>query len=101
MDWLSTPCSACESKSAATNAGLAESSAITSTSEGPAGMSMATSRNDTSCLAAVTYWFPGPKILYTLGTDSVPYAMAAIACVPPILKIRCIPATFAAYKTAG
>ena len=55
MAWLSTPCSAWERKSAAIKAGLADSSAITSTSEGPAGMSMATSRRLTNCLAAVTY----------------------------------------------
>ena len=30
---------------------------------GPAGISIATSFNDTLCLAAVTYWLPGPKIL--------------------------------------
>ena len=43
--------------------GIADSSAITSTSEGPAGMSMATSFRLTNCLAAVTYWLPGPNIL--------------------------------------
>jgi len=34
---------------------LPDASASTSTSEGPAGMSMATSRRLTNCLAAVTY----------------------------------------------
>ncbi len=53
--WLSTPCSAWLNKSAATKTGLAVSSANTSTSEGPAGISIATSRKLTSCLAAVTY----------------------------------------------
>src|SRR5262249_59688866 len=37
----SSPCSACDSKSAATNAAGAVSSAITNTSEGPGGQSMA------------------------------------------------------------
>ena len=50
------------------------SSAITSTSEGPAGMSQAAPSGSraTSCLAAVTQALPGPKILSTLGTLSVP-----------------------------
>ena len=40
---------------------------MTSTSEGPAGMSMATMASlfCRSILAAVTYWLPGPKILST------------------------------------
>ena len=50
-------------------AGLAELSAITSTSEGPAGISIAiiASLFDSSIFAAVTYWLPGPKILSTCG----------------------------------
>ncbi|MNM25059.1 hypothetical protein D3C81_354990 [compost metagenome] len=54
--WLSGPCSAWESRSAATKAGFAPSSAITSTSEGPAGMSMAAPRQsrETWPLASVT-----------------------------------------------
>lgn len=40
--WLSGPCSACDRRSAATCAWEAPSSATTSTSEGPAGMSMDT-----------------------------------------------------------
>ena len=99
--WLSTPCSACERRSDATNTGLAVSSASTATSEGPAGMSIATSRKDTSCLATVTYWFPGPNILYTLGTLSVPYAMAAMACTPPALNTFFTPAACAANRMAG
>ena len=39
----------------------------------------------TICLAAVTQALPGPKILSTLRTLSVPKASAAIACAPPIL----------------
>lgn len=48
-------------------AGGAPASAITSTSEGPAGMSMATMASlfCSSILAAVTYWLPGPRILST------------------------------------
>ena len=67
-------CSACASRSAATNSGRADSSAITSTSEGPAGMSSAAPRGSaaTICLAAVTHALPGPKILSTLGTLAVP-----------------------------
>ena len=49
-------------------------------------MSMATSRKLTNCLAAVTYWLPGPNILYTFGMLSVPYAMAAMACTPPACR---------------
>ena len=95
------PCSACDSRSAATNSGLLVSSAITQTSLGPAGMSIATSCSDTCCLAAITNWLPGPNILYTLGTDSVPYAIAPIACTPPALNILLTPATFAAISMAG
>jgi hypothetical protein len=38
---------------------------------------------DTAILAAVTHWLPGPKILSTLLTLSVPYAIDAIAWAPP------------------
>jgi hypothetical protein len=41
MTWESGPCSACDSRSAATNCGFTPASAITSTSDGPAGMSIA------------------------------------------------------------
>ena len=54
-DWLSGPCSACESISAATNTGFAIESATIATSEGPAGISIDTSFNETNCFAAVTY----------------------------------------------
>ena len=37
----------------------------------------------------------------TLGTLSVPYAIAAMACTPPALNILFTPANFAAYKIAG
>ncbi len=42
MTCASISCSACASRSAATNRGLAVSSAITNTSDGPAGISIAT-----------------------------------------------------------
>ena len=64
---------------------------MTITSEGPAGMSMATALPASICFAVVTYWLPGPKILSTLGTLSVPYAMAATACAPPIVNILSTP----------
>ena len=57
--------------------GRADRSAMTSTSEGPAGMSMEimASLLDSSILAAVTYWLPGPKILSTCTRHS-------FACCP-------------------
>jgi hypothetical protein len=45
--------------------------ASTTTSEGPAGRSIATSR-ETRSFASFTYAFPGPTILSTRGIDSVP-----------------------------
>ncbi len=83
--WLSVPCSACDKRSAATNTGSAFESAITRTSLGPAGMSIATPSELTISFALVTYWLPGPNILSTFGILSVPYAIAAIACAPPVL----------------
>ena len=72
---------------------IALPSAITSTSEGPAGISIAAPEGSplTRVFAHVTQALPGPKILQTLGTDSVPYAMAAIACAPPTLKMSLTP----------
>ena len=92
----SGPCSACDSRSEATNAGVAPASAITSTSEGPAGMSMAApSRRWLTCrLASVTKALPGRKIFATRGTLSVPNAVAAIACAPR-------PETLPARRTAA
>src|SRR6185437_4419667 len=55
----------------------------------------------TACLAAVTHALPGPKTLSTLGTDSVPYAIAAIACAPPTLNTDSMPQSLAATNTAG
>ena len=56
--------------------------ARTTTSDGPAGRSIATSR-ETRSLASFTYALPGPQILSTRGIVSVPYAKAAIAGGPP------------------
>ena len=54
--WLSGPCSAWESRSAATKAGRQVLSASTITSDGPAGMSMDTPPYMAAyCLAACTY----------------------------------------------
>ena len=57
-------CSAWESRSAAAQAGLTLPSLITSTSEGPASISMST-RPNTARLARVTKRLPGPTILST------------------------------------
>ena len=74
ITWESGPCSAWDSRSRATKRGLAPASAITMTSDGPAGMSSAAPAGSmaTACLAAVTQALPGPKILSTLGMLSVP-----------------------------
>ena len=66
-------------------AGLADRSATTITSLGPAGISMAGPgvRQLAYRFAAVTQIFPGPKIFATLGTVSVPKVIAAMACAPP------------------
>ena len=55
-----------------------------------------------SCrLASATQALPGPTILSTRGTLSVPNASAATACAPPMAKTRCTPATFAAYSVSA
>ena len=59
-------------------------------SDGPATKSIAVS-TETNFFAAATNAFPGPTILVTRDTDSVPYANAAIACAPPIFRIVLIP----------
>ncbi len=79
--------------------GLAVLSAIMRISLGPAGRSIATSLL-TCIFAAVTKMFPGPTILSTLGTVSVPYAIAAIACTPPIRYMSVAPAMSAATTRA-
>ena len=93
-------CSACDSRSAATYLELAVSSASTITSDGPAMESMLTCPY-TARFARATNMFPGPTILSTLGTDSVPYARAAMACAPPALYISSTPASFAATSVVA
>ena len=63
-------------------------------------MSMST-RPNTCFFASATKRLPGPTILSTFGTDSVPNASAATACAPPTLKTRPTPATLAAARMAG
>ncbi len=73
--------------------------ASTTTSEGPAGRSIATSR-ETRSFASFTNAFPGPTILSTRGIDSVPKAKAAIAGGPPSAHTSSIPSSRAAAATA-
>ncbi len=49
----------------------------------------------------MTYLFPGPAILSTWGTRSVPYAREPMAQGPPILNRRWAPARCAATRVAG
>ena len=78
----------------------AEPSASTSSSDGPAGASIAT--RDTTCsFASATYAFPGPTMRSTRGTEAVPSAMAATAPAPPIAKTRSTFASAAAASTTG
>ena len=93
-------CSAWLSRSAATKRGSDLPSASTSTSDGPAIMSMPTCPK-TCFFASATKALPGPTILSTRGIDAVPYASAATACAPPTLKIRPTPATCAAARMYG
>mmetsp|Transcript_2058 Transcript_2058/g.9325 ORF Transcript_2058/g.9325 Transcript_2058/m.9325 type:complete len:236 (-) Transcript_2058:328-1035(-) len=76
---------------------------MTSTSEGPAGMSMDTIASEfwSVIFAAVTNWFPGPKILSTLGQVSVPWPIAATAWAPPAWRMCVTPAFLATYSTSG
>ena len=93
-------CSACESKSAAMISASELPSAITRISLGPAIISIETCPN-TCFFASATKALPGPTILSTRGMLSVPYASAATACAPPILKIRSTPAISAAAMISG
>ena len=47
---------------------------------------------NTCFLASATKAFPGPAIMSTGWIVSVPYAIAPIACAPPIRKISSAPA---------
>lgn len=78
----------------------AELSASTTSSEGPASMSMPAMRPDTICFAAVTQALPGPQITSHAGT-ATPSASAAIACAPPAASTASAPATAAAAKVIG
>mmetsp|Transcript_150676 Transcript_150676/g.280956 ORF Transcript_150676/g.280956 Transcript_150676/m.280956 type:complete len:216 (+) Transcript_150676:331-978(+) len=90
----STSCSACASKSAATTSGSAVLSATTNTSLGPASMSMP-QMPLTMDFAAVTHLFPGPTIM-SQAPIPTPWAIAAIACAPPMAKRQSAPAMYAA-----
>ncbi len=70
MLWAASSCSAWDRKSAAIQAG-SPPSATTTISDGPAIMSMPQVPK-TWRLAAATNLLPGPTILSTAGTDSVP-----------------------------
>ena len=97
---LSGPCSACASRSAAHWPASAVASAITTTSLGPAGRSIAHAL-ETSSFAAVTQRFPGPTILSTRAIVSVPYASAAIAWAPPTAYTSSIPSSRAVASVAS
>ena len=73
-------------------------SAITSSSLGPAGKSIA--QTPATCsFASATYALPGPTMRSTRGTVSVPYAIAAIAPAPPNANTRSTSASAAAAST--
>ncbi|OQB36721.1 MAG: hypothetical protein BWY05_00978 [Euryarchaeota archaeon ADurb.Bin165] len=93
-------CSDWARMSAAIKSGLASSSAMIAISDGPAGKSIST-RLRTIIFAAVTYWFPGPTIFSTGAMLLVPYAMAAIACAPPVRYISSTPAISQATSVRG
>ncbi len=80
---------------------MANSSATTRISLGPATMSMPHTSEATSLFAVATKMLPGPVILSTRGTLSVPYARAAMACAPPALRILLTPHMCAAASTSG
>ena len=100
IDCAISSCSACEKRSIAIQSGGVLPSAITRISLGPAIMSMPT-RPKTRRLACATYALPGPTILSTRGTRSVPKASAPTACAPPIVNTRSTPAIAAAASTIG
>ena len=97
---LSGPCSAWASRSAAHWPASAVASAIRTTSLGPAGRSIAHAL-ETSSLAAVTHWLPGPTILSTGSIVSVPYASAATACAPPTAYTSSMPSSRATASVAS
>ena len=76
-------------------AGILPFDARTTTSDGPAGRSIATSR-DTASFASFTYALPGPTIRSTRST----YASHAIACAPPSAHVSSMPSASAAAATS-
>ena len=94
----SSSCSAWANRSIATHSGGVSPSHTTTTSDGPAIMSMPTAPK-TSRFAVATQMLPGPTILSTRGTVAVPQAIAATACAPPMVKTRCTPQIRAAAST--
>ena len=73
---------------------------MTTVSVGPYSPSMPTSPY-TCFFANVTKILPGPQMMSTRGTVSVPNAMAAMAWAPPMRNMRSTPAMSAATSTAG
>ncbi len=100
MAEASSSCSAWDKRSAATNLGLAVSSAKIRISLGPAMLSMLTWPY-TAFFARATKILPGPTILLTLGMDWVPKARAATAWAPPTLYTSVAPARQAAVRVTG
>ena len=101
--WAAASCSAWLSRSAATTRASALSSAITISSLGPAGMSIAAPPCSLATIrfASATHAFPGPQILSTRGIAPAPNASAAIACAPPTVQIASIPEIWAANAITG
>src|SRR2546428_7118990 len=87
--------------SMAANVDGAEPSATTTTSDGPANAEGMPTAPATSRLARATYTLPGPTITSTARIDSVPYAIAAIACAPPTRYTSSTPAMDAAASTSS
>mmetsp|Transcript_42016 Transcript_42016/g.82398 ORF Transcript_42016/g.82398 Transcript_42016/m.82398 type:complete len:200 (+) Transcript_42016:95-694(+) len=101
MARATTSCSACAMRSAAITDATPAWSQITSTSDGPASMSMP-HRPLTMDLAAVTHLFPGPTITSHCGTDpGTPCAIAATACAPPRRRKTSHPDACAAARVMG
>ena len=89
------PCSAWPTISAATISLSADLSAIIAISVGPAKRSIPTLPNKIR-FASATYWFPAPTKKSTSGLLKHPYAIDAIAAIPPKFKITSAPQRLAA-----
>ena len=93
-------CSAWPSRSQATSAGSASSSAMTRISVGPASRSMP--HRPYSCrLASATNRLPAPQSMSTGSTTPMPKAMSASAGTPPSAKMRSAPAAWIAWIVSG